>query len=248
MKQKLRMQSDESGAPQGEDTLADQVLVVIGSLTYCAEDRLDQILRKLPGMRTVQPLAFGGVRGFSDCRETSGAALAEIGGDFAIYMTQVVLIIQLADKSADASPAVIAHQRRAAAARASEDGRTHILLRIGGSGTQVAAAPSAELAPLCNLQWSDIANVVGRLTNPTGVERRLLAQLSAMPDTAAKPVVASRLTPLRSVRIAHARLPRLGTSCTAVAPARAGAEKDRQSYLRPLSRAGITTTTLGRIR
>jgi hypothetical protein len=239
---------EDFGSRVDEDTLADQIYDVLGSLLYCAEERLDRILHGLPGMAAIQPLAFGSVVSFSDRRDLSGAGLADLEADFAICMVRAVLVIRLAGEAADeGSPARLVRQRRAVAARAIEDGRPHILLRIGSGGAVTAAPSSADLAPLCNLQWSDLARAVRRLTNSTSVERRLLAQLAALPDTGAKLATVSTLWPLRPMRLGHVRIPSLAATRIVAATRRSDDENTRRPRLQPLVGPDITVTILGRI-
>ena len=239
---------DDAGSRVDEDTLGDQIYDVLGSLVYCAEERLDRILHGLPGMAAIHPLHFGSVVSFSDRRDLSGAGLADLEADFTICLMQVVLIIRLAGEAADeGSPAGLARRRRAVAARAIEDGRPHILVQIGGDGAVTAAPSSADLAPLCNLQWSDLARALRRLTNLTSVERRLLAQLAALPDTGAKLPTVSTLRPLRPLRLGHARILPLAARRIVASTGRSDDENARRLRLQPLVGPGITVTILGRI-
>lgn len=225
-----------------EDTLADQINHVFGSLLYCADERLDQILGGLPGMAQAVAGGLGDLMDFDLQPPASDDGDAGIG--FTIAMARAVLLVHVVDDAGTgpASPEAMTRLRRAARAAGGE--RPQVVVLIGGGEACAVSPATAEMAPVCRVRWSDLAEAVQRLANPSGRERRLLAQLAALPNTGAPLPPAAALKPLTPQNLAWTRLPRLAAAVLGV---RTGSDEPNRR-LWPLIGSGITTIHLGSLR
>jgi len=97
-----------------EDSLADQINHVFGSLLYCADERLDQILSGLPGMAQAVAGGLGDLVDFDMQPQVPDDGDAAI--DFTIAMARAVLLVRVVDDTCagPTGPEAMTRLRRAA--------------------------------------------------------------------------------------------------------------------------------------